>query len=326
LLCRSARVIERVGEVTAWLFDKTGTLTEGRISIVRVERLTDLSEARCLHIASSLEAGIEHPIARALRKLADAPPAEAVEYTAGFGISGRVDGTTWHLGSARHVGHDVTGDAEPCIYLSDERQLVARFVLADRIRPHAGEALASLAQSSRVALVSGDSETAVAGAAQALGVDEYRAGLAPRDKLDFLNGCQAAGEIVAAVGDGINDAPFLARADVSIAIAAGSQLAQASADIVFTGDDLRTLAELPELARETRRVVRQNLAWAAAYNLTVIPLAALGLLMPWMAALGMSFSSLVVVGNSLRLSGLEPANRPTGGDEPDAVPVGGVRG
>jgi Cu2+-exporting ATPase len=326
LLCRSARVIERVSEVTTWLFDKTGTLTEGRIGIVRVDRLTKLSESSCLRIASSLEAGIEHPIARAIRKLADAPPAEAVDYTAGFGVSGRVGGKLYSLGSAQHVGHDVTGDDAPCIYLSDDRQLVARFVLADRMRPFAREALASLSGSARVALISGDSETAVAGAAHTLGVSEYRASLAPRAKLDFLRARQQAGEVVAAVGDGINDAPFLAQADVSIAMVAGSQLAQASADIVFTGDDLRTLARLPELARETRRVVRQNLGWAAAYNLTVIPLAALGLLMPWMAALGMSLSSLVVVGNSLRLSGLEPENPETPGDEPAAIPVGGLHG
>jgi Cu2+-exporting ATPase len=194
------------------------------------------------------------------------------------------------------------------------------------MRPHAREALASLSGSARVALVSGDSEAAVAGAAKMLGMAEYQAGLAPRDKLEFLRARQQAGDIVAAVGDGINDAPFLAQADVSIAMVAGSQLAQASADIVFTGDDLRTLARLPDLARETGRIVRQNLGWAVAYNLTVIPLAAFGLLMPWMAALGMSLSSLVVVGNSLRLGGLLPESSGMPDEEPIAIAISGLHG
>lgn len=326
LLCRSARVIERMSQVTTWLFDKTGTLTEGRIGIVRVDIFSDLAQADCLRIASSLEAGIEHPIARAIRKLVDAPAAEAVDYTAGHGVTGRVGGRKYSLGSAAHVGHNIAGDDAPCIYLSDERQLIARIVLADRIRPYARDALAALSGSARVALVSGDSETAVIGAAQSLGIAEYRARLAPRDKLEFLHTRQQAGEVVAAVGDGINDAPFLAQADVSIAMMAGSQLAQASADIVFTGDDLRILAQLPDLARETSRVVRQNLGWAVAYNLTVIPLAAFGLLQPWMAALGMSLSSLVVVGNSLRLSGLKNRSPATLDPEPAPVPVGGLNG
>ena len=115
---------------------------------------------------------------------------------------------------------------------------------------------------------------------------------------------QQSGAVVAAVGDGINDAPLLAQADVSVALVAGSQLAQASADVVFTGDDLRTVARLPEWAATTRRIVRQNLAWAAVYNLAAVPLAAAGLLAPWMAAIGMSLSSLVVVGNALRLNRL----------------------
>jgi Cu2+-exporting ATPase len=326
LLCRSARVIERLGQVTTWLFDKTGTLTEGRIGIVRVDSFRDIPEVDCLAIASALEAGIEHPIAQAIRKVANVTPAEAVEYTPGFGVQGCVRDRVYRLGSAAHVGHDSPDDDGPCIYLADDRQVLARIVLADRIRPHAREALASLSGSAEIALISGDSEAAVAATARALNVAEFRAGFSPREKLEFLNACQRAGAVVAAVGDGINDAPFLARADVSIAMVAGSQLAQASADIVFTGDDLRTLARLPSLARATRRVVRQNLGWAVLYNLTVIPLAALGLLMPWMAALGMSLSSLVVVGNSLRLGSLLNASPETAGDEFAEAAISGLTG
>ena len=133
-------------------------------------------------------------------------------------------------------------------------------------------------------------------AAGALGVTEWHAAQLPEDKLALLKARQLSGAVVAAVGDGINDAPLLAQADVSVALVAGSQLAQASADVVFTGDDLRVLARLPDWAAATRRIVRQNLAWAAVYNLAAVPLAAAGLLAPWMAAIGMSLSSLVVVG------------------------------
>jgi Cu2+-exporting ATPase len=180
--------------------------------------------------------------------------------------------------------------------------VLARIVLADQIRPHAREAITALATDAEVALVSGDSMVAVSEAARTFGLDRFAALQTPEDKLARLRDRQAAGDVVAAVGDGINDAPLLAQADVSIAMVAGSQLAQASADVVFTGDDLRTLVRLPELARATRVIVRQNLVWAALYNLSALPLAAAGILAPWMAALGMSFSSLVVVGNALRLN------------------------
>lgn len=323
LLCRSARVLERIGQVDTWLFDKTGTLTEGRIGIVRVDLLGELPEDRCLAIAAALEAGIEHPIAQAIRRVADAAPAEAVEYTPGQGVAGRVDGRNYRLGSARNVGSGAPTSEMPCIYLADDGQVLARIVLADRMRPHAREALASLGDSARIGLISGDSEPAVREAARTLGVPAYEAGLMPADKLESLRTRQRAGDVVAAVGDGINDAPFLAQADVSIAMIAGSQLAKASADVVFTGDDLRTLARLPSLARATRRVVRQNLVWAAAYNLTVIPLAAAGILLPWMAALGMSLSSLVVVGNALRLGGLLTERQDSTDANVAAVPAGG---
>lgn len=302
LLCRSARVLERLGQVTVWLFDKTGTLTDGRTGIVRVDTLGDLSETETLAVASALEAGIEHPIARALRSAADVPAAEAVEYAVGFGVTGRVAGQTYRLGSARHVGRDPADDDARCVYLADDQRVIARFVLADRVRPHAREALAKLAANADVALVSGDSMSAVRETARTLGIDRFAALQTPEDKLARLRDRQAAGQVVAAVGDGINDAPLLAQADVSIAMIAGSQLAQASADVVFTGSDLRVLARLPELSRATRVIVRQNLTWAALYNLSALPLAAAGVLAPWMAALGMSLSSLVVVGNALRLN------------------------
>jgi len=328
LLCRSARVLERLGQVRLWLFDKTGTLTEGRIGIVRIDTFTQTSATDCLAIAAALEAGIEHPIARAIAANQDVAPAEAIDYAAGFGVTGTVAGRRWRLGSARHTGFAGAEDEAQCVYLADADAdaVVARIVLADRLRPEAREALAALRREGKIALVSGDSGEAVALAARSLGIDDHAALQSPADKLELLRARQAAGQVVAAVGDGINDAPLLAQADVSVALVAGSRLAQASADIVFTGGDLRVLAQLPALARRTRAVVRQNLIWAAVYNLGALPLAATGVLQPWMAALGMSLSSVVVVANALRLNRLraEPAEGPAAGLAP--VPAAGGAG
>ncbi len=307
LLLRSARVLERLGHVDEWLFDKTGTLTEGRITVARVETFGRLDSAAVLDIAAALEAGIEHPIARALQTAAHRPaPAESVEYRAGFGVTGVVAGRRYRLGSAQHTGAPAAMQTSAqCIYLADDDALLARVELTDTLRPQAKETVAALAANgANVMLVSGDATGAVTTAAQALGIDTYHAEQRPDDKLALLTRHQHDGHVVAAVGDGINDAPLLAQADVSVALVAGSQLAQASADIVFTADDLRLLAKLPDWAAGTRRIVRQNLGWAVLYNLVAVPLAALGVLAPWMAAIGMSLSSVIVVGNALRLNRL----------------------
>jgi P-type Cu2+ transporter len=315
LLLHSARALERLDDVTLWAFDKTGTLTEGKIGVTRIEicsgegmrndkRLpsADAGAERIARIAAALEAGLEHPIARALQR-PDAPQATDVELVPGYGVSGCVDGRRYHIGSARFVGHAPrTEDAGHSIYVADEHALLARIELEDSLRPSARAALEALAQTgARLMLISGDTTEVVTDTARRLGVTSAFANCDPAGKLALLEQEQTSGAVVAAVGDGINDAPLLARADVSIAMVAGSELARASADIVFTGGDLRVLARLPGWARATRRIVRQNLAWAAVYNLAAVPLAAAGVLTPWMAALGMSLSSLVVVSNALRL-------------------------
>lgn len=303
LLLRSTRALERIGDVTLWMFDKTGTLTEGRMVVARVDVRGDLGADDALATAAALEAGIEHPIARALRGERAVAPAADVDYRPGYGVSGTVRGRRYRLGSARFLGAaNEPRDSSQRVYLADEERVLARFDLADTLRPHAREALATLGGGARLVLVSGDDAPAVTRAARELGLTEFHSAQTPDDKLALLRDRQGAGAVVAAVGDGINDAPLLAQADVSIALVAGSQLARASADVVFTGHDLRVLARLPGWASAVRRIVRQNLAWAAGYNLAAVPLAATGVLTPWMAALGMSLSSLLVVANALRLN------------------------
>jgi Cu2+-exporting ATPase len=305
LLLTSARVLERLRDVRVWMFDKTGTLTEGRLGLARVTTYSVESEAAALAIAAALEAGLEHPIARALRA-ANGAAADAadVQVRTGYGVAGTVAGRRYTLGSARYIGAAAAPHTAPnSVYLAEGARLVARIELADSVRPHARAALAALESGgARVTLVSGDERAAVLAVAERLQIRSALAAQSPADKLAVVAAEQAGGHVVAAVGDGINDAPLLAAADVSVAMQAGSRLAQATADVVFTGDDLRVLARLPAYAAATRSIVRENLTWAAAYNLIAVPLAAAGVLSPWMAAVGMSASSLVVVGNALRLA------------------------
>ncbi len=325
LLLRSARVLERLRDVRLWLFDKTGTLTDGRIGVATVTTYDKVDVHAALGIAAALEGGIEHPLARALRAEAlDARVpvalAEAVEYRAGFGVTGRVAGVRYRLGSARFVGVVEEGAPPRCVYLAADAGVLARIDLADTVRPYAREALAALAANgAAVMLVSGDAPAAVAAVAAEVGATRWLGAQTPVEKLAALTAAQRDGAVVAAVGDGVNDAPLLAQADVSIAIQSGSRLAQSAADVVFTGDDLRVLVRLPALAAATRRVVRQNLAWAVAYNAIAVPLAALGAITPWMAAIGMSLSSLVVVGNALALGRrLAPPRAPGCRESPGA--------
>jgi Cu2+-exporting ATPase len=303
VLLRSSRALERISDVDHWLLDKTGTLTHGRVSLVATETLGELDAQTCLTIAAALEAGIDHPLARALGGDSAVPRARDVGYVLGYGVIGTVNGRRYELGSARLVGAEAeAADAGQCVFLSADNSLLARFDLSDTLRPHARSALTRLAErGATLSLSSGDHPGTVAAIARELGIDEYLADQTPVNKLDTLRALQSGGHVVGVIGDGVNDAPVLAQADVSIAMLDGSRLAQASADVIFIGEDLRLLARLPQWADATRRVVRQNLLWAAAYNAAAVPLAAFGHLAPWMAAIGMSLSSLLVVGNALRL-------------------------
>jgi Cu2+-exporting ATPase len=192
---------------------------------------------------------------------------------------------------------------ESWVALAGESGLIAWFALADTPRADAAAALAALRQQGlRLHLVSGDAEAAVRATAQQLGIDAWHAGALPEDKLAYVKSLQQQGRIVAMVGDGINDAPVLAGAQVSVAMGEGADVAQAAADMVMLGSRLATLPEGVALARRTQQIIRQNLGWALGYNLIAIPAAALGYVTPWLAGIGMSASSLLVVLNALRLS------------------------
>jgi len=218
-----------------------------------------------------------------------------------------VAGCDWRLGRAQWAAQRDDDDA---IWLGDGQRAFARFVLRETPRVDAAQALRELrAQGLRIDLCSGDAEAAVARMGDAVGIDSTagesrRARQTPEDKLAHVRERQAAGEIVAMVGDGINDAPVLAGADVSLALADGAALAQRAADFVIGGGSLRRIPQAIALARRSRRIVRQNLGWAIGYNLLALPLAASGHVTPWMAAIGMALSSLLVTLNALRLTRL----------------------
>lgn len=302
-LITRGHVLETLARSTHVVFDKTGTLTEGQLRIVASEALRgDIQE--WLKVASALEAQSEHPVARAFQHLAlhDLPPVGNRRQIAGAGMHGTVEGGEYRLGHAEFAGAAPGSEDTLTVWLSDARGPVARFVLADTLRPEALTAISALRrQGLTTCLLSGDRSRAPFSMAQQLGIAEVQGGLTPQQKQAYIQQLQAMGAVVVMVGDGVNDAPSLGQAHISIAMATGTDLAQTTADALLLHDDLRSLATAKVEAAATQRIIRQNLGWALGYNILILPLAALGVLPPWLAALGMASSSLIVVCNALRL-------------------------
>jgi len=334
LLVTRGHVLEGLNRITHVVFDKTGTLTQGRFRLARIVLIGSESAPSVLAIARALESRSEHPIARAFHATDEVPPATAVGVTAaaGLGVEGIVDGRTYRIGGARWVG-ELTGPAtvpDPpdgdgvWILLGNDIGPVCWFALEDTLRPEAPAAVRRLrALGLDVELLSGDASNAVQAAAAALGIERYLAGATPAAKLAHVRQLQDGGAVVLMVGDGINDAPVLGVAQVSVAMGGGTDLAMIRADAVLLKEDLGGLIAALSLARAARRVMLENLAWSAAYNAIALPLAALGFVAPYWAALGMSVSSLVVVLNAVRLGRMpaggghaQAARAPQGSDGP----------
>lgn len=322
ILVTRGHAIEALARADRFVFDKTGTLTVGRMELVEtIPIVGDASQARAL--AAALERGSEHPIARALAAggIDSGIAVDGLRATTGAGVEGRIAGATWRLGRPDFVaglhGHAIpadvlaAGDApqglpsvagDTVIALGSAKGWQAFFRLSDGLRPEAAAMAAGLATAGmQLSIFSGDAPAAAARVGAALGIADARGGLSPEDKHAALKAFQEAGATVAMVGDGVNDAPVLAQAQVSIAMGGGADLARANADVVLLGNDLQALPDGLALARRTLRIVKQNLVWAFAYNFLAIPLAMTGWVTPWMAGIGMSASSLLVVLNALRL-------------------------
>ncbi len=298
VLVLGADALDRLADADVVLLDKTGTLTRGEPQLLAAVACDGGDAEPWRRIAAALEHGARHPFAAAFDPTG-VTPADAVRVVAGQGIEGEVQGKRWRLGQAGFAG---TGTDDGALWLGDGQDAVARFELADGLRPEAADTVAALRRAGLAPrIASGDGARAVAEVASALGIDEFASRQSPEDKLATMRRLQSAGHRVLAVGDGINDAPLLAGADVSIAMAAGAPLAQRAADLVLTGASLARIPEAITIARRTRTIIRQNLGWALAYNLLALPFAAMGLVTPGLAALGMAASSLLVTANALRL-------------------------
>ena len=299
MLVTNGNAIEVLARANRILFDKTGTVTMGSPIIESILVLDPgYDQAMCLKLAAALESVSMHPIASAFTLDDNDLIADDLTVAIGQGVAGTIDGQLWRLGKAEFVGCDTSSD----ICLGVDGHIVARFRIKDELRPQSDAVMMRLAGLGvPSALVSGDREDAVREVAAQLDISEYHAECTPESKLDIIRAAQDKGDTVIMVGDGINDAPVLAGADASIAPAHGAALAQTSADIILVGDTLTPITDGILTARKTMRIVRQNLAWAIVYNGCALPLAALGYVPPWAAAIGMSASSLIVVLNSLRI-------------------------
>ncbi|SEH51477.1 heavy metal translocating P-type ATPase [Magnetospirillum fulvum] len=299
VLVKSATALERLAAVDHVVFDKTGTLTAGRPLLCRDGGWSedDLADAAALAVRST------HPLARALAAAApQARPADGVVEHPGQGLS-RPDGV--RLGARAFVGVPDSGESDgPGLWLARPGRASVRFVFADAPRVDAAETIAALGRLGlSVEMLSGDRPAIVAGLARAVGITDWRGGCAPADKVARLTALAAAGRRVLMVGDGLNDAPALAAAHVSISPACGADISRAAADLVFQGAGLAPVAEAVGVARRARAVTGQNLALSVGYNLLAVPLAIAGVVTPLIAAIAMSASSLLVIVNALRLSG-----------------------
>lgn len=314
LVTTRGHALETLARANTFVFDKTGTLTYGRLQLLHVQTFVTLNADECLSIAAGLEQHSEHPIARVLRAASETPrTATQIINTPGAGLRGDIEGRRYFLGNALFV-HESTGiqlnataekihnNDNTLVFLSDEQNLLAAFTIGDELRVGAVELIAELkTQGKRVLLLTGDHAGAAQRIARAAGITEVEADLKPQDKLARVQALAQQGAIIAMLGDGVNDAAALTAAHVSIAMGGGAQIAASSADMILLSEQLPYLTEAVAVARKTLGVIRQNMTWAVGYNLIALPFAAAGWVAPWMAALGMSASSLLVVANALRL-------------------------
>lgn len=308
LLLTRGHVLEGLKHIDTVIFDKTGTLSEGRLTLERIETLRELNADTCLALAAALEHGSEHPIARAFGH--SNKGAEQLISQPGLGLEGVVDGRRLRIGQASYVAAlaereppKIPGENGQWLLLGDERGPLAWFVLDDRLREDAPELLAACCEQGwNILLLSGDSSPMVAQVARQLGIADARGGLTPDAKLAVLRELHQQGRRVLMLGDGVNDVPVLAGADISVAMGSATDLAKTSADAVLLSNRLSSLVQAFTLAKRTRRIIIENLAWATLYNGLVLPFAALGWVTPLWAAVGMSISSLLVVLNALRLA------------------------
>jgi Cu+-exporting ATPase len=324
ILIKSGESLERAGTLDTVVLDKTGTITRGQPQVTDVVANGALRGEEVLRLAASAERGSEHPLGEAIVEAARAEglsleEAQDFEAVAGQGIKVRLNGKQVLLGNLRFLGESgialdqvredvdrLQSDGKTAVVLALDGDVAGVVAVADTVKEGSGEAVARLREMGLdVVMISGDNERTARAIADQVGIERVLAEVLPEDKAQEVTKLQDEGHVVAMVGDGINDAPALAQADIGIAIGTGTDVAMEVGDIVLMRGDLRSVPAAIELSRKTMGTIKGNLFWAFAYNTAGIPIAALGILVPWMAAAAMAFSSIFVVSNSLRLRGVK---------------------
>jgi len=328
ILIRGGEVLERAQKLTAVVFDKTGTLTRGEPAVTDIVSLADIDEQNLLLLAATVEAGSEHPLGEAMVRAArqrglDLAKAVLFDAIPGQGIRAAVDGKTVLLGNRRLFLSEkidvasaegemarLEGEGKTAMLVGCNGQLVGIIAVADTLKPEAKEAVAALlAERIEVILLTGDNRRTAAAIAAQLGIERVIAEVLPADKARVIQDLQKQGKVVAMVGDGVNDAPALAVADIGIAIGSGSDVAKETGGIILVKNDVRDVVASIRLSRATMRKIKQNLFWAFFYNSIGIPVAALGFLNPMIAGAAMALSSLSVIVNSALLKRLNLSDR-----------------
>ena len=308
LLITRGHVLESFSKATHIIFDKTGTLTEGRLAIQETYPLNGTSPADALNWGAALESLSEHPIGRAFIPWYTTA-ADSIQVTVGQGIEGIIEGKRYRIGKPDYVMQlsrqpipAMPDQQRQWILLADESQALAWFALDDQIRRETRQAIQELKSLGlSIEILTGDTSPAVQRIAEKLGIDEINSGMSPEQKLEHIRKLQAVGKQTIMVGDGINDIPVLVGAQTSVSMGAATDLAKTNADAVLTNNNLLTLAESIRLSRKTRTIIKENLGLSLAYNIIALPAASMGLVHPYIAAIGMTASSLVVTGNAMRL-------------------------
>ncbi|RWA19433.1 carbonate dehydratase [Mycolicibacterium brumae DSM 44177] len=317
IFLKGYRALEAIRAVDTVVFDKTGTLTVGRPTVTDVTAADGWDADEVLALAAAVEAGSEHAVAHAITSACDVEPAPVTDFiaAAGRGVSGQVGARRVEVGRPGWVSRDRVAparltDARRCaenrgetiVFVSVDGEAAAAISVADAVKDSAAEAVAALhARGLRTVLLTGDNAASAGAVAAQVGIDEAIAEVLPEGKVDVIEQLRAAGRSVAMVGDGINDGPALAAADLGLAIGRGADVAIGAADVILVRDNLDVVPQALDLARATMRTIRVNLGWAFGYNVAAIPLAAAGMLNPLIAGGAMAFSSFFVVSNSLRL-------------------------
>ena len=308
ILIRNGAAIQRMNEVTTVVFDKTGTLTEGKPKVIQVKQLSAIGENDLIRMAASIEKHSTHPLGAAIVQLANEKQigldeVSDVQASAGKGMTGKIGSAVIKVGSAGFVGFNgEINETGSHVFIAVDNNVYGVFILADEMKDNAGETIQSLKlQNIKTVILTGDKKEAAHLLADQIGIDEIYAEVLPEDKTHIIKSLQDKGEIVCMLGDGINDAPAIAQADVGVAMGTGTDIAMETGDIILVKGDLLKLNQTFSLAKKTFQKIRQNLFWASIYNLIAIPLAIFGVLHPVLAEAAMALSSINVVGNSNRL-------------------------